>query len=213
MSQIIEITYEKVKSYLQTLYGDNYNHLVSELDHKFIIARGSAMVNVSIKPWHEDDSIVQALSYVVHGAKLSNELYEFLLKQNSRTPFGAFGLSFDGTITFSHSIAGANLDLNELGTTVNHVAFMADEYDDIIRNIGGGYRAVDGQASMLDDVVVQPRKILIKKKSAPKKKVVTKKPIVKKKKNPVKKVAIKKVTSAKVQSNKKSPAKKTRKRR
>lgn len=189
MTNIIETTYEKVKLFLQTIYGEKYDHYVAEIDQKFVISKGSAVVNVSVKPWHEEDCIVQALAHVVTGARMTPELIKFLLRENSRAPFGAFGLYFDDTITFSHSVAGTNLDLNELGITVRHVAFMADEYDDLIRDIAGGRRAVDGNASIMSDIPVDTKKIPAKKRAVQKKKITKKKKVVAKKKPIVKKQA------------------------
>jgi hypothetical protein len=58
---------------------------------------------------------------------------EFLLRKNATLHFGAFGLAFDRTLVFSHSIAGRNLDYNELRATVETVGAIADYYDDHFR--------------------------------------------------------------------------------
>lgn len=211
MSNIIKTTYGKVQSYLRIMYGEQYDHVVSEVDHRFIITRGSAAVSVSIKPWHEENCIIEALAYVVHGAKMNTELMNFLLRENSRTPFGAFGISFDHTITFSHSITGANLDLNELQTTVRHVAFMADEYDDRIRAIAGGFRAVDGNAAIMSDVSVSAPsrvKITVARRAKPAakkqagKKVIQKKQVIK---------SAAKIRKTKIKPKKKTAQKKSKK--
>jgi hypothetical protein len=201
MSSIIDSTYDRVKQYLHTIYGADYTTAVTEYEQSFIIRQGSAAVHLTLKPWHEEDCIVQALSYVVVGAAVTAELSAFLLRENARTPFGAFGVLFVNTITFGHAIAGAHLDLNELRTTVRHVAFMADEYDDMIREIAGGYRAVDANALLMSEPVPafrKPAPAKRKAKPAPKKKAAPRKvlraPAKKKagpapKKKPVKKSA------------------------
>ena len=203
MSHIIETTYKKVQTFLQQMYGATYQEKVSEFENKFVIAHGSAAVIVSVKPWHETECIVEALSYVVHGASMSPELMSFLLRENSKSPFGAFGTSFDNTITYSHAITGSHLDQNELATTVRHVAFMADEYDDIIRSRAGGKRAVDGGATILSDVSVAATKRTAP--PAPKKRSL---PKAKKQKIAVKKSAVKKKAPAKKKTSKPAPKKK-----
>ncbi|HAS44800.1 MAG TPA: hypothetical protein DCS93_30250 [Microscillaceae bacterium] len=42
-------------------------------------------------------------------------------------------MAFDGTVSFSYSLAGKNLDLNEFEAAVQMVAKTADEYDDLIQ--------------------------------------------------------------------------------
>jgi len=68
---------------------------------------------------------------------------QFLLRKNAEMHFGAFGLLFDNTIIFQHSLAGKNIDDNELLTAVNAVAIIADHYDDEIVEIAGGRRSKD----------------------------------------------------------------------
>ena len=68
---------------------------------------------------------------------------QFLLRKNAELHIGGFGLLFDDTIVFQHSIAGTNLDANELVTSVNTVAVIADYYDDEIVERSGGKRATD----------------------------------------------------------------------
>jgi hypothetical protein len=43
---------------------------------------------------------------------------QFLLRKNAELHFGAFGLLFDNTIVFQHSIAGSNVDGNELNDVI-----------------------------------------------------------------------------------------------
>ncbi|MBN1446840.1 MAG: YbjN domain-containing protein, partial [Bacteroidetes bacterium] len=127
MANIVNATRQKVKRYLKNIYGKNYRNIVEEVDESFVIRRGSATVHVTVKPLSKDDCIVDALSYVVQGAKIGPKLLGMLMRRNSTYPIGAYGLLFDDTIVFSHSIAGANLDPNELRTTIATVAFVADE--------------------------------------------------------------------------------------
>jgi hypothetical protein len=98
---------------------------------------------IIIRPFTDSDSCIECISQVVTDAKISTELMKFLLRKNAELHFGSFGLLFDDTITFSHSITGKNLDPNELMTTLNSVVTISDYYDDIIVGMAGGKRAVD----------------------------------------------------------------------
>ena len=110
---------------------------------KFTILRGSTQVMISVHYLIQDETVILCSSNVVRGATINNELMHFLLRKNTQIQFGAFGLLFDGTITFSHAITGSNLDANELINTLESVAYQADYYDDVIVQMGGGKRAKD----------------------------------------------------------------------
>ena len=47
---------------------------------------------------------------------------------------------FDDTICFAHSIAGINADENEIITSIQSVALIADHYVDEIITMAGGER-------------------------------------------------------------------------
>ena len=153
MANIVTTTRQKVKRYLKEIYGKNYRDIVEEIDQSFVIRRGSAAVHVTVKPLSKDDCLVEALSYVVQGARIGPKLLGLLMRRNATYPMGAYGLLFDDTVVFRHSIAGANLDPNELRTTIATIAFVADETDDEIRKIAGGMRAVDAMGFLEDDGV------------------------------------------------------------
>lgn len=104
---------------------------------------GSALVEVLVFPWGEDDAIINTRSYVVTGAELTPDLMLFLLKENSQMLFGAFGVDEHGDILFEHSIVGSTCDQKELESSVNAVLQVADDYDDIIVQKWGGERALD----------------------------------------------------------------------
>ena len=181
MANILDQTRKKIKTYLKGIYGKNYTYMVLEIDNTFIVRRGSAAVHLSVLPLNKQDCLVRAMSYVVQGAKIGPKLLEYLMRLNSRQPVGAFGLIFDDTITYGHSINGAHLDQNELRTTVATVAYVADETDDLIRKIAGGMRAVDANASIIESAEgkeiasTKTAKKPAAKKPAPKK-AVAKKP-------------------------------------
>jgi hypothetical protein len=176
MANIVAQTQKKVKSYLKAIYKKNYSYMVLEIDDTFIVRRGSAAVHVSVIPLNKEDCLVRALAYVVQGAKLTPKLLDYLMRLNVRHPVGAFGLIFDNTITYGHSINGAHLDQNELRTTVATVAYVADEMDDAIRKLAGGMRAVDANAAVIESAEEAEVRIAEEKKPARK---LAKKPVAK----------------------------------
>lgn len=117
------------------------NHI--KFDNAFTIARGSAQVMVLVRPFTKEDAIVECIANVVTDANITEELMQFLLRKNAEIHLGGFGLLFDNTIIFQHSLPGINLDESELKAAVNAVATIADYYDDEIMKIAGGKRASD----------------------------------------------------------------------
>jgi hypothetical protein len=137
--ELIEETIKKVRFILQ-------EHFPAYLDFgngTFTLTRGSTQVMIIVRPFTKDEVCVECTSNVVTGAKITDDLMHFLLRKNAELHFGSFGLLFDDTITFSYSLAGMNLDPNELRTAMDSIAVIADHYDDIIVDLAGGKRASD----------------------------------------------------------------------
>ena len=214
MASIVHATLKKVKGYLKEIYGKNYKTSVQEVDDSLIIRQGSAAVNVFVRPLSKNDCLVTSQAYVVQGAKIGPKLLGKLMRLNATNPVGAFGLLFDDTIVFRHSVSGANLDLNEMRMSIRTVAFFADEYDDDILKIAVGFRAIDAQAMLSNEAAV----LAEEKKAAATKKVASKKAAPKKvapKKAATTNAALKQVPAkqapAKKAAPKKAPAKKSAK--
>ena len=104
---------------------------------------GSALVEVSVFPSGDDEAIVNTRSYVVTNVDLKPDLMKFLLQENSKMRFGAFGIDDNGDLIFEHTIVGSSCDKPELEASVKAVLAIADEYDDKIVEIWGGKRALD----------------------------------------------------------------------
>lgn len=138
-TEFINATIERVSAILKVHYPD---HLEFG-NGSFAISSGSSQIMIIIRPFLKNETCVECLSHVVSSAKINEDLMRFLLRKNAELHFGAFGLMFDDTITFSHSITGTNLDDNELITTINSVAIISDYYDDKIVELAGGKRAID----------------------------------------------------------------------
>ncbi len=137
--ELLEKTITKVKTILDKYFPDH----LSFTDGQFTIPFGSTQIIIVVRPFTDEDTCVECISQLVTGANIDLDLAKFLLRKNAELHYGAFGLLFDDTITFSHAITGANLDENELLTTINSVATIADYYDDIIVEMAGGKRAID----------------------------------------------------------------------
>ncbi len=137
--ELINQTIEKVENILKTHYPDYLNFG----NGSFTISYGSTQVMIIIRPFTSEDTSVECISNVVSGAMISNELMNFLLRKNAELHIGGFGLLFDDTVIYQHSIAGSNIDANELLTSIKAVAIISDHYDDEIVAMAGGKRAAD----------------------------------------------------------------------
>lgn len=138
-AELIENTRTKV----ETILNEQFPEHLSFENNTFTINHGSTQVMIIVRPFTSDDTCVECIANVVMGAKISPDLTRFLLRKNAELHFGSFGLLFDDTITFSHSITGKNLDKNELATAILSVAVIADYYDDVIVKLAGGKRALE----------------------------------------------------------------------
>ncbi len=133
--------YEKVTVWMQELFN-KYPCARSDFPGLGMLM-GSAIVEVLIYPWENDDAIINTRSYVVTGAQLDANLMHFLLRENVDMRFGAFGIDPQGDILFEHTIVGSSCDKNELKASVVAVSQVADEYDDQIVSQWGGKRALE----------------------------------------------------------------------
>lgn len=136
---LINETVAKVENILNNNFPDH----LSFGNGSFTISRGSTQVMIVVRPFTDTETCIECTANVVIGANITPDLMRFLLRKNAELHFGSFGLLFDDTIIFSHSITGTNLDANELTTTLNSVAIIADYYDDIIVELAGGKRSAD----------------------------------------------------------------------
>ncbi|NPB04667.1 MAG: YbjN domain-containing protein [Thermotogae bacterium] len=130
---LIRETEEKVRSYLREIVGD-----FVELEGIFSFEYGSVRINVEVRPWHREDVLVRVFSYLNEGSTIDCDLATILLDLNARLPLGAFALGTDNSILFQYSLAGANLDLNELAAAVHTVATVSDTYDEMVKLYSGG---------------------------------------------------------------------------
>ncbi len=119
----------KVEGYLKELFHDDE---IIKIDNQFSFTFGTVSVNIRVIGWHTEDALVEVFSYLADNIEISNELKDELLRNNATTHFGSFGLTFDKSVIYSYSLAGANLDLNEFTAAVQTVAVVADNYDEVV---------------------------------------------------------------------------------
>lgn len=143
-AELIEATRLRVESILR----DAFPEYVPFSNGSFAVSYGSTQVIVVVRPFTENECVVECIAHVVSGAVISEELMRYLLRKNAEIHLGGFGLLFDDTIIFSHTITASNMDRNELVTTITAVAIIADHYDDEIVAIAGGKRAADLQVDI-----------------------------------------------------------------
>ncbi|MCA9791105.1 MAG: YbjN domain-containing protein [Candidatus Eremiobacteraeota bacterium] len=136
-----EECYKKILPWMQEMFGEFVGKRVEVPE--FGVRVGSAFAQTAIYPMGEDDAVISTRAYVVTGAELTADLMHFLLRENDRMTFGAFGVDEDGDIFFEHTIVGSTCDQPELKTSVSSVVLIADEYDDLIAEKWGGQRAID----------------------------------------------------------------------
>ncbi len=140
-----QTTYEKLVPWVNKLFG-TFAHAREDAP-TFGLAVGSAYVQIGVMAWGEDDATITTRAYVVTGVELTPDLMHYLLRENDRMRFGAFGVDQDNDIFFEHTIVGSTCDMEELKSSVLAVVYTADQYDDQIIQKWGGQRAVDRRSS------------------------------------------------------------------
>ncbi len=145
-----EIAYRKVTDYLTR--SDLFHPHLSLLPDRpgFQINYGSAKLIVEVldwnfNPWENAEiAVVKASSCLTVGSRLTTELMQYLLIENSKMRFGAFHLDESGQVWFSDSVlAGKDMEIMELQACILAVATVADSYDDRIAQQFGGQRFKD----------------------------------------------------------------------
>ena len=139
MSQNITEVNNKLKSFFER----NYNDTTFFEDNSFTITKGSTQVMVKADNITEEHVVIDLVSHVVKDADVNDSIKNFLLRANSELKFGGFGLLFDDTIIFQHSILANDFSEANLKSSINAVASVADYYDDILVEKAGGKRALD----------------------------------------------------------------------
>lgn len=126
--------YRQVNSYLDELVDEHFD----DAEHcDFYLKYGSTVLEISIKPYEEDDAVVEILAFCVKGVNPTADLMGELLRLNSEVPLGAFSI-VGSDVFFSHSFLGRRLHGEQLIASLVAVASISDDYDDrIIAKYGG----------------------------------------------------------------------------
>ena len=133
--------YEKIAPWMKELFGEFV--MMRNDAPAMAVVIGSAVAQVGVIPWGNDDATINTRAYVVTGAEATSELMHFLLRETDNMRFGGFGLDSDDDVFFEHAIVGSSCDKAELKASVMAVVVTADQYDDKIVARWGGQRALD----------------------------------------------------------------------
>ena len=133
--------YEKIVPWMKELFGE-FVMLRTDAPAMAVVI-GSAVAQVGVIPWGNDDATINTRAYVVTGAEATSELMHFLLRETDNMRFGGFGLDSDDDVFFEHAIVGSTCDKPELKASVMAVVVTADQYDDKIIAGWGGQLALD----------------------------------------------------------------------
>lgn len=134
----IQTLQERVESYLAQM------ELEPEKSDEglYLFKYGSTVVMISLFE-EEDQTFCRFASIMLKDFEPSLELLHRILRLNTEVLFGTFLLFEDNTLSFSATLLGNNLDLDEFEVTLRYVAKVSDDYDDELQNLGGGHRAED----------------------------------------------------------------------
>lgn len=133
--------YEKITGMVKELFG---TFATPRADiPAFSITYGSAFIIAQVFAWGDNDATVTTRCYVVTGVELAQDLLLFLLQENDKMRFGAFGIDKDNDIFFEHTVVASTCDLEELKSSILAVVYTSDQYDDQIISRWGGQRAID----------------------------------------------------------------------
>jgi hypothetical protein len=111
---------------------------------------GSALVQVGVGVFDEDQAVIHVRARCVVGATPSPELYRWVATNQADVGHFTVVEEADGTATvrFSHSLLGEFLNPAELRLAVVAVAFTADRFDDeLAARFGGRVHDATGNRS------------------------------------------------------------------
>ncbi len=131
---------QKIISYLDAA------RIVYAIDERsnYHFKHGSTMVFIQPLEWNERTLVRVFAPLAVDISRADDALAFFLAEKNHILLFGKFALDIARrSIWLEHSLLGDHLTAEELLTTLEVIAFLADEYDEQIAEAAGGKRAID----------------------------------------------------------------------
>ena len=136
--RLLPILEERVKAYLAEIELDP----ARSDDGLYLFKYGSTVVMITLFE-QEEETFCRFVAIVLKDFSPTLELLHRILRLNTEVLFGAFQLFEDGTLAFSATLLGNNLDFDEFEKTLRYVAQVSDDYDDELQALGGGLRAED----------------------------------------------------------------------
>jgi hypothetical protein len=133
--------YERIVPMVKEAFGE-FAFPMSEVP-AWAIPMGSTLTILSVFPYGDEDAIIHCFSTLVSGARLSADLYEYLLRLNDELRFSAFVITDAGEVGIQHTLWGGMCYKEELINSVRAILFVGDKYDDEIVQRWGGQRFVD----------------------------------------------------------------------
>ena len=143
-----ERVYRQVKTLLDELVDEHFD---DGAHCDFYLKYGSTVVEISVKPYEEEDAVVEVLAYCVQGVDSTPELMQELLRLNTEIPIGAFSM-VNNDVYYSHSFFARTLPADQLIASLNSVASIADLWDEKIIERYGGQTALDRLRSFSRDL-------------------------------------------------------------
>ena len=134
----LPILEERVKAYLAEMELDP----ARSDDGLYLFKYGSTVVMITLFE-QDDETYCRFVAIVLKDFSPTLELLHRILRLNTEVLFGAFQLFEDGTLAFSATLLGNNLDFDEFVKTLRYTARVSDDYDDELQALGGGLRAED----------------------------------------------------------------------
>ena len=109
-------------------------------DGLYLFKYGSTVIMVSL---FEEDvlSFCRFTSVVLADFEPAPDILKYINQLNCDVLFGTFLLFESDTLSFSVTLLGNNLSKNEFETTLQYVAEISDDYDDVLQLLTGGKRA------------------------------------------------------------------------
>jgi hypothetical protein len=127
---LVSQTKQRVEKYLHDILNEGE---LMTIEGFYAFKFGTVMVQVRVLPWHADDVLVEVFSYLADHVPYNPDLAKRLLRLNSAIHFGAFGVTYNDSVVFTYSLAGANLDFNEFLAAVQTVATVSDHHDELVK--------------------------------------------------------------------------------
>lgn len=135
--------YQKIEPWLKDLFGIFFQKRADA--PYFGVTIGSTLAHVGVQPWGAENASITVRAYVAMDVELHPDLLLFLLRENDRMRFGAFGLDEDNDLFFEYSLPGLTCSAQELRNSIVAVGQAAGQLEDHIISRWGGIPASELQ--------------------------------------------------------------------